>query len=296
MVLNKHVVVAGATGDLGNRIVKALVRDGTRVSALVRNGNAPERIEALRALGATPVSIDTWSVEVIADACHGAECVVSALAGLGDVIVDAQTTLLGGAIEAGVTRFIPSDFSTDFTRLPAGENRNFDLRRQFHETLDAAPIDSTAIFCGCFAEVLAWNIPVLDRKRKTVGYFGNAEHILDFTTMDDAAAFTAAAAVDSTTARVLHVASFQVTPNDLVRFTGEVLGSPYELVNMGSVEDLRARNKALRAADPEGEHELYARWQQSQYVASMFGTTHPTLDNTRYASLSWTPLAEAVKL
>jgi hypothetical protein len=38
-----------------------------------------------------------------------------------------------GAIAAGVPRFIPSDFSADFTKLPAGENRNFDLRRAFQK-------------------------------------------------------------------------------------------------------------------------------------------------------------------
>jgi hypothetical protein len=65
---------------------------------------------------------------------------------------------------------------------------------------------------------------------------------------------------------------------------------------MGSVEDLRARNKAERAANPAGENELYARWQQSQYVQSMFSTTHPTLDNARYSNLHWTPLVEAISL
>jgi len=63
---------------------------------------------------------------------------VSALAGLRDVIVEAQTVLLDAAIKAGVPRFIPSDDSIDFTKFPAGENRNLDLRREFHQRLDKA--------------------------------------------------------------------------------------------------------------------------------------------------------------
>jgi nucleoside-diphosphate-sugar epimerase len=294
--MERHIVVSGCTGDLGKRIVKSLVKDGASVSALIRAGSALEKSEAITSLGAQPVLIDPSNVEEIARACKGADCVVSALAGLRDVIVDAQKTLLDGAVKAGVPRFIPSDFSTDYTRLPAGENRNFDLRREFHEILDVASIASTSIFCGCFAEVLNWSIPVLDFKNKTVGYFGSPNHLLDFTTMDNTAAFTSAVALDSVAPKILHIASFQVTPNDLVQFTAETLGAPYKLVNMGSVEDLRARNKAERAANPAGENELYARWQQSQYMQSMFSTTHSTLDNARYSNLQWTPLLEAVIL
>ena len=294
--MTKHIVVAGSTGDLGKRMVKALVKDGATVSALVRSGSAPEKVEAMRLLGANPVLIDPSNAAEIAAACTGADCVVSALAGLRDVIVDAQKVLLEGAIKAGVPRFIPSDFSCDYADLPVGENRNFDLRREFHESLDEAPIAATAIFCGCFAEVLRWNIPVLNSKTKTVGYWGDPDHVMDFTTMDDTAAFTAAAALDPETPRVLHIASFQASANDFVRFTAKSLGTPYELVRMGSVEDLSAQNKAARAAHPEGEQELYAKWQQSQYIQSMFSTTHPKLDNARYPEISWTPLAEAVTL
>jgi NmrA-like family len=71
-------------------------------------------------------------VEQLKQACQGVSCVVSALAGLHETIVDSQIKLLDAAISAGVPRFIPSDYSSDFTKLPAGENRNFDLRKEFH--------------------------------------------------------------------------------------------------------------------------------------------------------------------
>ncbi|MEO9341014.1 NmrA family NAD(P)-binding protein [Mesorhizobium sp. SB112] len=187
------------------------------------------------------------SVGAIADACSGADCVVSALAGLRDVIIGTQTTLLNAAIRAGVPRFIPSDFCTDFADLPEDENRNIDLRREFHEIVDAAAISATSIRIGAFAEVLSYNIPILNYKDGTVGHWGDPDHLIDFTTMNDTAAFTAAAAVDPTTRAVLRIASFQVSPADLVAFTGKVLGSPFGLGRMGSLEDLQAKNKTDRA-------------------------------------------------
>lgn len=62
------------------------------------------------------------SVSELASACEGSACIVSALQGLRDVIVDTQTVLLEAALKAGVARFIPSDFSTNFQTLAPGEN------------------------------------------------------------------------------------------------------------------------------------------------------------------------------
>ena len=293
--MSNRIVVAGSTGNLGKRIVKALSERGAQAIALVRTGAVEEKISELKALGATVEIVDVANVEQLAAVCAGADCVLSAVAGLRDVIVDGQNILLEAAIHAGVPRFIPSDFSTDFTKLPAGENRNFDLRREFHTVLDAAPIASTAIFNGAFAEILTYNIPVLDFKRKTVSYWSDPDHRLDFTTMENTASYTAAAALDPATPRSLRIASFQVTPNDLVKFASETFQEPWQLVRMGTVEELRAQNKAARAAHPEGENELYCRWQQGQYMQSMFSTQHESLENHRYPDVGWTNLEAFVK-
>ena len=127
-----NIVVAGATGNLGGRIVKALVERGANVKALVRHGTAPDKHARLQELGVTIVSVDLSSAFQVTPACSGASCVVSALQGLRDVIVEVQTVLLDSAIQSGVPRFIPSDYSIDFTKFPPGENRNLDLRREFH--------------------------------------------------------------------------------------------------------------------------------------------------------------------
>ena len=88
------------------------------------------------------------------------------------VIVDAQSVLLDAAIAAGVPRFIPSDFSADFTKLSAGENRNFDLRRAFHERLDKASIAATSILNGAFSELLTLCMPLLDFDAKVNDLLG----------------------------------------------------------------------------------------------------------------------------
>lgn len=257
-----RIVVAGASGNMGGRIAKALTARGAEVIAV---GHKSTNLEA---------------------ACAGARCVVSAVQGLHDAIVDFQGRLADAALSAGVKRFIPSDYSTDFVPLEKGLNRNFDLRRELHEKVAGKATALTSVYCGAFAEILGYGTPLLDREKKTVGYFEDPEWQLDFTTMDDCAAFTAAAAMDAETPRALHCASFQITPKELAALTG------FELVKLGSLAELKGKIAGMRAANPQSETEVFPPWQRMQYTYCMFATHHAALENDRYPDLKWTPAGE----
>lgn len=293
--MKNTILVAGGTGNLGGRIVRDLIKRGAAVRAIVRHETEPEKVEKLKKLGAEVISVDMSNYDELQRACQGVSCVVSALSGLRDVIVDAQTQLLDAAIAANVPRFIPSDFAADFTRLAEGDNRNFDLRKEFHKYLDKSAIASTSIMNGAFADILGYGTPIYDFRNYTVGYWGDkADWKMDFTTMDNTADYTAAAALDSATPRVLRIAGFQVSPNDLIKIGGAVKGKEFKLVPMGGLEEFAAANKKDRAAYPEGEKEVFPDWQGKQYLHSMFSVHHETLDNDRYADVEWTGATETI--
>jgi len=285
--MNTPIVVAGATGNLGRRIIEALLLRGATVRALVRPETDPAKLADLAQRGVEARPVDLADVAALTQACAGAGCVVSAVAGLREVIVDAQSVLLAAAVAAGVPRFIPSDFCSDYTQQPAGQNRNFDLRREFKERLDQAPIAATSILNGAFAEVLTYGIPLLDFKQQQAGYWEDADWKIDFTTMDDTAAFTAAAALDAAAPRLLRIASFQLSPRELAAAAEAAGRGQFEVVRLGSRADFAARIQQARAANPAGEHELYANWQQMQYLLSMFSVQNNPLDNSRYPGLTW---------
>ena len=287
------ITIAGATGNLGGRIVAALVKQGAPVRALVRVGTAAGKLDKLRQQGVEVVEID-MAVPALTKALEGSSCVVSALQGLHDVIVDAQSVLLEAAVAAKVPRFIPSDFCSDLTKSPLGENRNFDLRHEFAARLDAAPIQATSVFNGAFGEILTYGTPLLDFKTNSVGYFGSADHRVDFNTMDDTAAFTAMVALDDSTPRHLRIAGIQISPKELAAVAEVVIKKEFQLADMGSLEELSAHNKRERAAHPEGENELYASWQMTQYNYSMFSTQLEPLDNARYPQLGWTTASDVL--
>ncbi|MFD1468712.1 NmrA family NAD(P)-binding protein [Hymenobacter caeli] len=289
------VVLAGAAGDLGHRIGLELLARGGLVRALVRPGNAKPAVALLRERGATVVEVGFDDVGALTAACAGAACVVSALSGLRDVIVDAQTRLLDAAVAAGVPRFIPSDYSIDFTKLPAGSNRNLDLRRAFGQRLDGAPIQATSVLNGMFADLLTGQAPVVLFKIRRVLYWGRTDQPLRFTTIANTAAFTAAAALDPTTPRYLHVAGEVATVRDLRAAATSVTGRRFRLLRAGGPWLLQLMIKIARRLAP-APNEVFPPWQGMQYLHNMF-TMPPNsapLDNDRYPDIRWTKVREVL--
>jgi nucleoside-diphosphate-sugar epimerase len=281
--------VAGAAGNLGGRITSALLERGASVTALVRHGTARDKIERLKELGAAIASVDLSNDSEVTPACSGASCVVSALQGLRGVIVETQTLLLGAAIKAGVPRFIPSDYSIDFTKFPPGENRNLDLRRDFHQRLDKASISATTIFNGAFADMLTGQMPLILFKLRRVLYWGNADQRMDFTTIDDTAAFTASAALDPSTPRILRIAGDQLSARELTAVVSEVTGRRFRLFRAGGLGMLGMLIKVARMVAP-AEKDIFPAWQGMQYMRNMFDgrAKLEPLDNDRYPGIRWT--------
>ncbi len=286
--LKPAIVLAGATGDLGGRIAKALVLRGANVRALVRYGASLARRAELERLGVVVIEVDFDDATALSAACKGAACVVSALSGLRPVIVDAQTQLLEAAVKAGVPRFIPSDYAADFTRLPEGENRNFDLRREFGRTLGAAPIAATSILNGAFTDMLTGQAPIVLFKLRRVLYWENADQRLDFTSKDDVAGFTAYAALDADAPRTLRIAGDQITARQLAALMTELTGTEFELLRAGSLKRLERLIAFARRFFPQ-EGEVFPVWQGMQYLRDMFGGRAELFDlaNDRYGITTW---------
>lgn len=289
------IVVAGATGNLGGRIVHHLLGLGASVRAIIRPGSANTMIAALQKQGAVLVEADFNNAGQLEKACSGATCVVSALSGLREVMVGVQTRLLEAAVAAGVPRFIPSDFSIDFTRLPRGTNRNLDLRQEFHERLDGAPIAATSILNGMFTDLLIGQAPVILFPLKRVVYWGSADQLLDFTTLENTAAFTAAAALDPYAPRYLRIAGEVASARGLVEAASEVTGQKFRLLRAGSLSRLDTLIKITQILFPQKE-EVFPAWQGMQYLRNMFSglSKLEPLDNDRYPDICWTSVREVL--
>ncbi|WP_019949495.1 NmrA family NAD(P)-binding protein [Hymenobacter aerophilus] len=287
------IVLAGATGELGLLIAHHLRRRGAEVRALVRPASlAGAEAESLRQQGIEVTGVDYNSVADLTRACRDATCVVSALNGLREVMVETQGRLLEAAVAAGVPRFIPSDFSADFTRVPEGSNRNFDLRREFARRLDAAPIQATSVLNGMFMDLLRGTAPVVLAGPRLVLYWGRPDQPLDFTTMVDTADFTAAAALDPSTPRYLRVAGAVASPRQLREAATAATGQRYRLLRPGGLGLLSTLIKLTKTLAPAPD-DVFPPWQGMQYLHNMLSgdaKLQGPLDNNRYPDIRWAPL------
>lgn len=291
----KIIVLAGATGDLGGRIVAALTRRGATVRALVRPQTDEAKIAVLRAAGATPVDVDFSDAAVLQQACTGADCVVSALNGLEPIMIDLQGRLLDAAVAAGVPRFMPSDFSLDFTKTHPGDNRNLDLRRAFMERVDAAPIGAQSVLNGMFADLLTGAAPIILPSRKRVLCWGNADQLLDFTTKDDVADFTADVALDADAPRFSRVAGSSLSSHQLADVMGRLTGNRFKIFRPGGLGLFSALITVARTMTPKSD-DPFPAWQGMQYMRDMLsgrGKLSP-LDNARYGKTDWTSVEDVM--
>lgn len=292
---NKTIIIAGGTGNLGGRIIKELLKKEVEVRVLVRSVSNQGKIAELEQLGAKIFTVDMNSEQEIAEVCKGATCVVSALAGLDEVVIEAQKVLLNAAVLAGVPRFIPSDYSLDFTKFKEGENRNLDLRRQFHHYLDSTSIAATSIFNFTFMDMLTNEIPMIIFKKRWVLYWGNADHKISFTTIDDTATYTANVAVDESSPRYLRITGDQISPKGIREVLTQLSGEKFRLIRTGGLGLLSTLIKITRLFSLAKE-ELYPAWQGMQYMRNMMDerANLKSTDNGRYPNMKWTKVKDVL--
>jgi hypothetical protein len=174
-------------------------------------------------------------------------------------------------------------------------SRNLDLRREFGRRLDQAPIRATSVLNGMFMDLLTGQAPVVLFKIRRVLYWGHADQPLDFTTIADTAAFTAAAALDPTTPRYLRVAGEVATVRDLQKAAAEATGRRFGRLRAGGLWLLKLMIKLTRRFAPAPK-EVFPPWQGMQYLHNMF-TGLPKLaplDNDRYPEMRWTKVREVL--
>lgn len=292
----QKIAVVGAAGKLGRRVVNALRRQGAETIALVRPGTHKEKTAALLSMGAQVAQVELADIPALTRRLAGVDAVVSTLAGLKDVMVDGQRSVLEAAEIAGVQRIIPSDYCLDFTRFPAGQNRNLDLRREFNVILEASPVAATSVFCGSFSSMLTQAPIILDIRHNRVSYWEHADQVMNFTAIDDVAQVTAAAALDTDPPRYLRVAGTTLSAREIAAQAAELKGHPFALHCMATLNDLSGYiEKGQRTAFADAG-DIYPMWQTFQDSRNLFngsGVFEP-IDNGRYPQIGWTPLRELI--
>jgi len=217
-------LIVGATGMVGGEVCRLLTEQGRTVRALVRDSSNPERVERLKKIGAEIVRGDLKDKASIAEACRGADAVVSTASStisrqegdsLDSVDRQGQLDLIDAAEKAGVKHFVLVSFSgtdLDFPLLAA--------KRAAEDRLRKGRMTYTILQPTCFMEI--WLSPHLgfDPANATARIYGGGNNKISWISFQDVAKFAAAA--------VTHPQA----KNAVIRLGGPDALSPLEAVRL----------------------------------------------------------------
>lgn len=292
--MSQTVLLVGATGTLGHRIAVHLTRQpDTTVRLLVRPGAAQDpakraALEELGDAGARTVEGSLHDLPSLDAAVGGVDVVVSAVQGGAETIVTGQLNLALAAEEAGVARYLPSDYALDFFHAPPGAPM-FDLRRQLAVRLADVDLEVLHVLNGAFMDMMLdpRTAGVVDLDQRTGRYWGEGTDLFDLTLVEDVAAFTARLATDPTAGAGTYAVSGERTSYlGVIAAVEEVLGEPFRREQRGSRDDLVSVVET--AANP---------WQAigAWYNLAMISTPPLAEANSRYPDLRPTSLDEHLR-
>jgi nucleoside-diphosphate-sugar epimerase len=295
----KKIVVAGATGKLGRLMIESLFTyPGVQVRALVRDAKKAEAL-ALKALGAElfELNLASSTEEQKRQAVEGAFAVISTIQGGPDVIIEAQLSLLKAAKAAGAKRFIPSDYSYNIFSLPEGINVNSDWRRGLSALADKERSESfevVHVMQGIFTDkyVLGF-LGLFDEQRRVLRYWGDGKTPIDWTTWEDTARFTVAAALDDGKMPThLFVAGDRMDVLTFAKTWEGIKGERLTLERLGSLEELGAELQKRLAQDPQN---MYA-WLPLMYARGVFEgqALLGELQNKRFPTIKPETVSQAI--
>jgi nucleoside-diphosphate-sugar epimerase len=266
-----------------------LDKPDVQLRLLVRPGSR-KKAAGLEARGAQVVegTLDADAGEALAALCNGAWAVVSAVQGSPNVFTDGQTRLLEAAREAGVRRFIPSDYTMNIFGLSPGESRPADVLRAFdrHAQEERGDVEVVHVLNGAFLDerVLFGFLGAIDLEKREAYLWGEGDEKMDFTTYADTAAYTAEVAVDERAVpERFFVAGESLTFHELVHEVEAGLDGTLTIKERGSLADLDAEIDRRMEEDPEA----WQSWLPLMYWRAMLngkGKLEP-LQNDRYPSV-----------
>ncbi|KAK9708346.1 hypothetical protein K7432_009694 [Basidiobolus ranarum] len=194
----QNVIVFGASGFVGHTILKELLKSSNfKSSAFSRIGGKKITVN-----GVNIVEGDLENHDSLVKALKGFDVVISAFAGEG---LQKQAQIILAAKEAGVRRFVPSDFGYEYSLNIDGRDKPFvhpviETKRSIKKAIADSGLEYTVIHNGYFIDFAPqpW-APFLQGQNPDNVKFsipGDGEAKLEWSTVVDTAKFLVASLAD----------------------------------------------------------------------------------------------------
>ncbi|PNP56320.1 hypothetical protein THARTR1_03845 [Trichoderma harzianum] len=220
MAVIRNVAVAGASGNIGSYVLKALLQANFNVTVLTRSQKPGAYDSKI-----TVAEVDFTSVSSLTSALQNQDAIVSTVGKNG---LEAQKLLIDAAIAAGVQRFIPSDYGV-CTTSPKVLGLPFystlaTIRQYLAEKAATSALSYTIVAIGSFLEYVLMTPAVVNFKDHSVALMDEGKNRISTSPL--ASIGTAIAGVfknpDETKNRVVYVSATILTQKQVFDIAKEL--------------------------------------------------------------------------
>lgn len=262
----KNVMIIGASGSIGLAVISSLLANNFTVSVLTRESSTATFPQTVT------VHKTDYTTESLVKAFQGQHAIVSAIATFSTSL---QTTIISAAVQAGVQRFVPSEFGIDTSSpeievfIPPTKGKRDTIKCL--KEMEGKGMTWTAICVGVFFDwllteekrgVMGWDLPA----RKALIFDGGN---YEYETTNVAQIGRAVAAIlipanlEATKNLYVYVNSFTVSQNQVLIALEKVTGEKFEVEHANTDELVSKRWKGLG---------LEGNWQgHEQITAAIYG-------------------------
>lgn len=191
------VGIAGITGKFARRLVSHLLKQqDVVIRGYCRDPRkVPEDISSSAQV--TLFEGDAFNKDALIEFAQGCDVIVCCYLGDDKLMVDGQKILIDVCDECEVPRYIASDWALDYTKLKLGELFPKDPMIHVRAYAETKKVEGVHILIGGFMEpIFSPFFNIYDPQSQTLHFWGSGDEVMEGTTYDNAAEFTAAVAVD----------------------------------------------------------------------------------------------------
>ncbi|KAK3496164.1 hypothetical protein B0T13DRAFT_512000 [Neurospora crassa] len=247
------VAVLGGTGNIGTHIVRGLLVGGFTVTILTRTNSSSPR-PTFDPYPVRFLEVDYSSPSSLASAFQGQDAVVSTIA---TGAVQEQKKVIDAAIEAGVKRFVPSEFGVHTRKQGVEKTKLGGLLEGKRAVVDyliskEGDISWTGLSTGLFFDsALSKGLAGINVKNGTATIVDSGNELWPASLRSHVGRTVSEILrhPDLTKNQYLATASFNVSQNQLVKLVEELTGKKLEVTNVSSKDVLQQGDEKLNKGD-----------------------------------------------
>ncbi|KAI6765436.1 hypothetical protein HG530_006506 [Fusarium avenaceum] len=196
---------------------------------------------------------------------RGCDILICCYYGDDDVMTRGQKVLIDACVKEGVPRYVPSDFSVDYTKIPDGELFPKESTKIIKKYLVEKKVMGVHVLVGALMETF-WSpfFHIFDSSNATISYWGTGNEKWELTTYETAAAYTAALIVDKNASGVFRFRGDCKSVVEIKESYERFYQSSLHLKHLGSLDELYSTVKSQFEKHPNDAMtwapECFAYW------------------------------------